>query len=37
MVDLIILNGGSSSGKSTIAKCLQNLLPRPWLRFSIDD
>ncbi|KAB2329531.1 chloramphenicol phosphotransferase [Cytobacillus depressus] len=37
MVDVIILNGGSSSGKSTIAKCLQNLLPTPWLRFSIDD
>jgi chloramphenicol 3-O phosphotransferase len=37
MVDIIILNGGSSSGKTTIAKCLQNLLSTPWLRFSIDD
>ncbi|MGG0762589.1 phosphotransferase-like protein [Bacillus paramycoides] len=37
MVDVIILNGGSSSGKTTIAKCLQNLLPTSWLRFSIDD
>lgn len=37
MVDVIILNGGSSSGKTTIAKCLQNSLPTTWLRFSIDD
>ncbi|WP_338139608.1 chloramphenicol phosphotransferase CPT family protein [Bacillus paramycoides] len=37
MVDVIILNGGSSSGKTTIAKCLQNLLSTSWLRFSIDD
>ncbi|RLQ93697.1 chloramphenicol phosphotransferase [Falsibacillus albus] len=34
---MIILNGGSSSGKTTLAKCLQNTLPTPWLRFSIDD
>jgi chloramphenicol 3-O phosphotransferase len=37
MIDVVILNGGSSSGKTTIAKCLQNSLPTPWLRFSIDD
>lgn len=37
MVDVIILNGGSSSGKTTLAKCLQNSLPTSWLRFSIDD
>lgn len=37
MVDVIILNGGSSAGKTTLAKCLQNLLPTSWLRFSIDD
>lgn len=37
MVDVIILNGGSSSGKTTIAKRLQNSLPTSWLRFSIDD
>ncbi|MFQ3544167.1 chloramphenicol phosphotransferase [Halobacillus rhizosphaerae] len=37
MVQVIILNGGSSSGKTTIAKCLQNSLHTPWLRFSIDD
>ncbi|MCA5892417.1 chloramphenicol phosphotransferase CPT [Isoptericola sp. NEAU-Y5] len=35
--DLIVLNGGSSSGKTTIARRLQDLLPRPWLAFSIDD
>lgn len=37
MTDIIILNGGSSSGKTSIAKSLQELLPTPWLRFSIDD
>ena len=37
MVDVIILNGGSSSGKTTLAKHLQNSLSAPWLRFSIDD
>ncbi|PPI76475.1 chloramphenicol phosphotransferase CPT family protein, partial [Rathayibacter rathayi] len=35
--DLLVLNGGSSSGKTTIARCLQEALPGPWLRFSIDD
>ena len=34
---VIILNGGSSSGKSTIARRLQAVLPQPWLTFSIDD
>lgn len=37
MVQVILLNGGSSSGKTSIAVCLQDLLPTPWLRFSIDD
>lgn len=37
MTDIIILNGGSSSGKTTLAKCLQNSFTDPWLRFSIDD
>ncbi|WP_433747900.1 chloramphenicol phosphotransferase CPT family protein [Falsibacillus pallidus] len=37
MIDVIILNGGSSSGKTTLAKCLQKSLSTPWLRFSIDD
>jgi chloramphenicol 3-O phosphotransferase len=34
---VIILNGGSSSGKTTIARSLQAVLPQPWLAFSIDD
>ncbi|MFE3073471.1 chloramphenicol phosphotransferase CPT [Streptomyces sp. NPDC059247] len=33
---MIILNGGSSSGKSGIARCLQTVLPGPWLVFGID-
>jgi len=37
MTQVIVLNGGSSSGKTGIARCLQTVLPRPWLRFSIDD
>lgn len=34
---VIVLNGGSSSGKSTIARCLQDLLPQPWLTIGTDD
>ena len=30
-VQVIALNGGSSAGKSGIARCLQSLLPDPWL------
>ena len=33
---VIVLNGGSSSGKSGIAKCLQAVLPDPWLAFGVD-
>ncbi len=33
---VIVLNGGSSSGKSTLAHSLQNDLREPWLSFSID-
>ena len=36
MIQVIILNGGSSSGKTTIAGCLQDVLLSPWLRLSID-
>lgn len=32
-----MLNGGSSSGKSGIARCLQAVLPDPWLAFGVDD
>lgn len=35
--EVIVINGGSSSGKSTIARCLQAVLPRPWLRIGVDD
>ena len=34
---IIVLNGGSSSGKTSIVRCLQAVLPEPWLAFSIDD
>lgn len=31
-----MLNGGSSSGKSGIARCLQAVLPDPWLALGTD-
>lgn len=31
-----MLNGGSSSGKSGIARCLQAVLPDPWLVIGVD-
>ncbi|MET9731161.1 chloramphenicol phosphotransferase CPT [Streptomyces sp. NPDC006458] len=33
---VIFLNGGSSSGKTGIARCLQAVLPQPWLALSVD-
>lgn len=33
---VIVLNGGSSSGKSGILRCLQQVLPDPWLAAAID-
>jgi chloramphenicol 3-O phosphotransferase len=33
---LIVLNGGSSSGKSGIVRCLQAILADPWLAFGCD-
>jgi chloramphenicol 3-O phosphotransferase len=36
MTRVIVLNGGSSSGKSGIARCLQAVLPDPWLVFGVD-
>jgi len=33
---VIVLNGGSSSGKSGIARCLQAILPEPWLSLGVD-
>ena len=37
MTRVIVLNGGSSSGKTGIARCLQAILPQPWLRLGVDD
>ena len=36
MTQVIVLNGGSSSGKSSIARALQGLLPGLWLTFGTD-
>jgi chloramphenicol 3-O phosphotransferase len=36
MTQVIVLNGGSSSGKSGIARCLQAILPDPWLTIGVD-
>ncbi|MEV4944958.1 chloramphenicol phosphotransferase CPT [Streptomyces sp. NPDC053755] len=33
---MIILNGGSSSGKTGIVRCLQAVLPDPWLAVGVD-
>ncbi|MEH1122860.1 chloramphenicol phosphotransferase CPT [Micromonospora sp. CPCC 206061] len=33
---VIMLNGGSSSGKSGIVRCLQAVLPDPWLALGVD-
>jgi len=35
-IQVIVLNGGSSSGKTGIARCLQAVLPEPWLVFGTD-
>jgi chloramphenicol 3-O phosphotransferase len=35
-IHVVVLNGGSSSGKTTLAACLQGVLPGHWLRLSID-
>ena len=34
---VVVLNGGSSAGKSTIASSLQALLTEPWLTFGVDN
>lgn len=36
-IDVVVLNGGSSAGKTSIGRCLQRLLPRPWLLIGVDD
>jgi chloramphenicol 3-O phosphotransferase len=35
-IQVIVLNGGSSAGKSGIARCLQSVMPNPWLALGID-
>ncbi|HEX2903835.1 MAG TPA: zeta toxin family protein [Jatrophihabitans sp.] len=34
---VLVLNGGSSSGKTSLARVLQRTLPGSWLRFGVDD
>ena len=36
-VEVIVLNGGSSSGKSSIVACLQAQLDGTWLALGVDD
>ena len=36
VIQAIILNGGSSAGKTAIAACLQDMLPSAWLRLGVD-
>ena len=33
---VIVVNGGSSAGKSAIVRCLQAVLPDPWLSTGVD-
>jgi chloramphenicol 3-O phosphotransferase len=35
-IHVIVLNGGSSSGKSSVAAALQRILPEPWLSLGVD-
>ncbi|MGH9171208.1 MAG: chloramphenicol phosphotransferase CPT family protein [Acidimicrobiales bacterium] len=37
MVPVVVLNGGSSSGKSSLACCLQRLLGPTWMTLGADD
>lgn len=34
---VIVLNGGSSAGKTGITRCLKAILPQPWISLSADD
>ena len=34
---VIVLNGASSAGKTSIARCLQSMMTTPWLLLGIDD
>lgn len=35
-IQVIVLSGGSSAGKSGVARCLQSVMPDPWLTLGID-
>jgi chloramphenicol 3-O phosphotransferase len=35
-VDLIVVNGTSSSGKTSVIKCLQETMSETWLTFGVD-
>jgi chloramphenicol 3-O phosphotransferase len=37
VVPVVVLNGGSSSGKTSIARCLQQLLGPTWMTLGVDD
>jgi chloramphenicol 3-O phosphotransferase len=34
--DVILLNGPSSAGKTSLARAIQKLMPEPWLMFGVD-
>lgn len=34
--DVVLLNGASSAGKTSLARALQDLLEEPWLTFGVD-
>lgn len=34
---VVVLNGGSSSGKSSLARCLQDQLASTWMALGVDD
>lgn len=36
LTQVVVLNGGSSSGKSTLARALQHRLCEPWLSIGVD-
>ena len=33
---VVVVNGGSSSGKTSIVRCLVDVLPGPWTTFGVD-
>jgi chloramphenicol 3-O phosphotransferase len=35
--EVVVLNGGSGSGKTSLARRLQDLLDRPWITLGVDD